>query len=218
MASCGNGCGGATGTAADHQHLVFAQHGQAARILSNGARRFDGPDTRQQLTDLPGTYVVCTTRLARQTHAFQFADPPRLLGATGLAVSPIGLGLAALGRPGYLNLGHGADLGGATAVEALEARARDVLDAAWRGGVRYFDAARSYGRAEEFLGRWLADRGIEPSGVAVGSKWGYVYTAGWRVDVETHEVKDHALDTLRQQWSESRRSWVATSTSTRRTR
>ncbi|TMM00155.1 MAG: hypothetical protein E6G10_16960 [Actinobacteria bacterium] len=29
------------------------------------------------------------------------------LGTTGLAVSRIGLGLAALGRPGYIVLGHG---------------------------------------------------------------------------------------------------------------
>ena len=35
----------------------------------------------------------------------------RTLGATGLSVSPIGLGLAALGRPGYINLGHAGDVG-----------------------------------------------------------------------------------------------------------
>jgi hypothetical protein len=45
---------------------------------------------------------------------------------------------------------------------------------------RYFDAARSYGRAEEFLGGWLAARGIGPQEVVVGSKWGYVYTANWQ--------------------------------------
>jgi aryl-alcohol dehydrogenase-like predicted oxidoreductase len=45
---------------------------------------------------------------------------------------------------------------------------------------RYFDAARSYGRAEEFLGGWLAARGIAPQEVVVGSKWGYVYTANWQ--------------------------------------
>jgi aryl-alcohol dehydrogenase-like predicted oxidoreductase len=45
---------------------------------------------------------------------------------------------------------------------------------------RYFDAARSYGRAEEFLGGWLAARGIGPDEVAVGSKWGYTYTANWQ--------------------------------------
>jgi hypothetical protein len=31
--------------------------------------------------------------------------PPRLLGTTGLTVTPLGLGLAAVGRPGYINLG-----------------------------------------------------------------------------------------------------------------
>ena len=77
------------------------------------------------------------------------------LGKTGLAVSRIGLGLAALGRPGYITLGHAADLAGETDVEAMRAHAHAVLDAAWDAGVRYFDAARSYGLAEEFLGSWL---------------------------------------------------------------
>src|SRR5437899_1019581 len=34
----------------------------------------------------------------------------RRLGKTGLFVSRLGLGLAALGRPGYINLGHADDL------------------------------------------------------------------------------------------------------------
>ena len=83
---------------------------------------------------------------------------PRLLGTTGLTVTPLGLGLAALGRPGYINLGHAADLAHDYDVAAMEKRAHAALDAAWAAGVRYFDAARSYGRAEEFLGRWLAAR------------------------------------------------------------
>jgi aryl-alcohol dehydrogenase-like predicted oxidoreductase len=33
-----------------------------------------------------------------------------------------------------------------------------VLDAAYAGGIRYVDAARSYGRAEEFLADWLNSR------------------------------------------------------------
>ncbi len=128
----------------------------------------------------------------------------RELGATGRSVSPLGLGLAALGRPGYLNLGHGDDLEGARDVEALEARAHEVLDAAWRAGVRYFDVARSYGRAEAFLAHWLKRRGIAPEDATVGSKWGYTYTAGWRVDAEAHEVKEHALPVLQRQWRETR--------------
>src|SRR5579872_1602862 len=103
--------------------------------------------------------------------------PPRLLGTTGLNITPLGLGLAALGRPGYFNLGHAADLAYDYDVSAMQARAHAALDAAWDAGVRYFDAARSYGRAEEFLGRWLAARQIPAGAVTVGSKWGYVYTA-----------------------------------------
>ena len=128
----------------------------------------------------------------------------RTLGGTGLVTSRIGLGLAALGRPGYINLGHAADLRGEHEVRAMEAQAHAVLDAAREAGVRYFDAARSYGRAESFLARWLDTRRIAPDEVVVGSKWGYTYTAGWKVEADRHEVKDHSLATLRRQEAESR--------------
>jgi len=129
---------------------------------------------------------------------------PRVLGQTGLAVSPMGLGLAALGRPGYINLGHAADLARDYEFARMEGHAHAVLDAAWEAGVRYFDAARSYGRAEAFLAGWLAKRQITPGAVTVGSKWGYTYTAGWQAQAERHEVKDHALPTLLRQAAESR--------------
>jgi aryl-alcohol dehydrogenase-like predicted oxidoreductase len=126
------------------------------------------------------------------------------LGQTGIAVSRIGVGLAALGRPGYINLGHARDFDGERDVESMRARAHEVLDAAYAGGVRYFDAARSYGRAEEFLGGWLIERDLGPAEVTVGSKWGYTYTADWRVDVDVHEVKDLSIGTLRRQEAETR--------------
>jgi aryl-alcohol dehydrogenase-like predicted oxidoreductase len=122
----------------------------------------------------------------------------------------IGLGLAALGRPGYLNLGHSADLGVDRSVDALRRRAHTVLDAAYEAGIRAFDAARSYGRAEEFLGQWLRSR--RPDDVTVSSKWGYVYTAGWRVDADPPEVKRHDVGTLRRQLTETRErlgDWLA---------
>jgi aryl-alcohol dehydrogenase-like predicted oxidoreductase len=128
----------------------------------------------------------------------------KVLGKTDLLVSRIGLGLAALGRPGYINLGHAADVGGDFGVASMEAAAHAVLDAAWEAGVRYFDAARSYGRAEAFLAGWLAARRIAPGSVTVGSKWGYTYTAGWQVKAEKHEVKDHSLGTLVRQVAESK--------------
>ena len=126
------------------------------------------------------------------------------LGGTGLKVSAIGLGLAAIGRPGYINLGRDLDLGPERSVESMRQRSHDLLDAAYAGGVRYFDAARSYGRAEEFLASWLDRRGLGPSDVTVGSKWGYRYTADWRVGADVNEIKDHSLANLRRQVAESR--------------
>lgn len=130
--------------------------------------------------------------------------PLRPLGGTGLTVTPIGLGLAALGRPGYIDLGRGEDLGPDRDPGTLEHRTHGVLDAAFGAGIRYVDAARSYGRAEAFLASWLDARGLGRADVTVGSKWGYAYTAGWRVDVDVHEVKDHGLEMLRRQLGESR--------------
>lgn len=117
---------------------------------------------------------------------------------------PLGLGLAALGRPGYLNVGHARALGADRDVETLRRRTWQVLDAAWAAGVRWFDAARSYGLAEDFLGTWLAARGVAPADVSVSSKWGYTYTAGWRADAAVHEVKDHSVANLRLQVAETR--------------
>jgi aryl-alcohol dehydrogenase-like predicted oxidoreductase len=130
--------------------------------------------------------------------------PTRPLGATGLEVSPVGLGLAALGRPAYIDLGRDADLGADRSVASLERRCHQVLDAAWSSGVRYLDAARSYGRSEAFLASWLRSRRLDPSEVTVGSKWGYTYVGDWRMDADTHEVKDHSLPALTRQTAETR--------------
>ncbi|WP_369197404.1 aldo/keto reductase [Streptomyces djakartensis] len=114
----------------------------------------------------------------------------------------IGLGLAAVGRPGYINLGRDQDLGADRSAEALRTRTHELLDAAYAQGVRYFDAARSYGRSEEFLAGWLEARPAVDD-VVIGSKWGYTYTADWSTDAETHEVKDHSLATFERQRAES---------------
>jgi aryl-alcohol dehydrogenase-like predicted oxidoreductase len=127
----------------------------------------------------------------------------RLLGRTGLRVTRLGLGLAALGRPGYINLGHARDLGADTSVEALRHHTHEVMDAADSLGIRYFDAARSYGRSEEFVADWLSER-RPAERPCVGSKWGYVYTADWQRDADRHEVKDHSLANLQAQTRQSR--------------
>jgi aryl-alcohol dehydrogenase-like predicted oxidoreductase len=118
----------------------------------------------------------------------------------------LGLGLAALGRPGYINLGHAEDLGANYNIEAMRQHAHRVLDVAWELGIRYFDAARSYGRAEEFLANWIEEQNIPSAEIQVGSKWGYTYTADWQVqtpDGVAHEVKSHELQVLQRQYEES---------------
>ncbi|MFC4507079.1 MULTISPECIES: aldo/keto reductase [Streptomyces] len=114
----------------------------------------------------------------------------------------LGLGLAAVGRPGYINLGRDQDLPADRSVDALRTRTHELLDAAYAQGVRYFDAARSYGRSEEFLADWLTAR-PDAADVVVGSKWGYTYTADWTTDAERHEVKDHSVRTYDRQRAES---------------
>src|SRR3989449_9327862 len=128
----------------------------------------------------------------------------RPLGSTGLKVTPLGVGLAALGRPGYITLDRAKDLGSDRSLAALARRSHEVLSAAYDAGIRYFDAARSYGFAERFLASWLRERALPPKAVTVGSKWGYTYVGDWQGDARIHEVKDHSLAALRRQIAESR--------------
>jgi aryl-alcohol dehydrogenase-like predicted oxidoreductase len=119
------------------------------------------------------------------------------------AIGRLGLGLAALGRPAYINLGRDGELPAERTVAAMRAASWAVLDAAYAAGIRWVDAARSYGRAEEFLAGWLAERGHRD--VMVSSKWGYAYVGGWRTDAEVHEVKEHTLTRYRGQVAETRK-------------
>ncbi len=66
---------------------------------------------------------------------------PRPLGATGLSVSPVGVGAGRIGGP-----------------ETSEADVDRLVGAALDAGVTLFDTARSYGLSEERLGRALAGR------------------------------------------------------------
>ncbi|MEJ8279668.1 aldo/keto reductase [Pseudonocardia spirodelae] len=117
-------------------------------------------------------------------------------------VARLGLGLAAIARPAYITSGRAGELGDDRDVDALRERTCALLDAAYAAGVRYVDVARSYGRAEEFLAGWLA---ANPGAgdVEIGSKWGYRYVGGWRMDAATHEVKDHSLDAFTEQYAQS---------------
>ena len=98
-------------------------------------------------------------------------SPPRSELQAMLKDAPrLGLGMASLGRPGYINLGHAEDLPAERSVEQMREHAITVLDEALKLGLRYVDCARSYGLSEEFVASWLASRGEAAAGVVVGSK------------------------------------------------
>jgi aryl-alcohol dehydrogenase-like predicted oxidoreductase len=129
---------------------------------------------------------------------------PHPLGATGLLISRLGLGLAAIGRPAYINLGRQRDFGTDRSIVELERRCHQMLDTALAAGIRYVDAARSYGMAEAFLGSWLDKRNLPAGAITIGSKWGYTYVGEWRLDAPVQEVKNLTGDTLHRQIAESR--------------
>ncbi|HSL32350.1 MAG TPA: aldo/keto reductase [Candidatus Limnocylindrales bacterium] len=128
----------------------------------------------------------------------------RTLGRSGLRVSRIGIGLAAVGRPAYITVGRDADLGPERGVDVLRQRAHELIDAAMSAGITYVDVARSYGLAESFVGTWLDGRPAGTPVPVIGSKWGYTYVGDWRMDAPVHEVKDHSLAAFRRQLAESR--------------
>ncbi|MFF7633227.1 aldo/keto reductase [Kitasatospora sp. NPDC008050] len=130
---------------------------------------------------------------------------PATEGSVSSPITRFGLGTAAVGRPGYITLGRDLDLPAERTVAALRERTHALLDAAHAAGVRYFDTARSYGRAEEFVAEWLAARPEAAAESVVGSKWGYTYTADWQASgVPVHEVKEHSATVFDRQVQETR--------------
>ena len=117
----------------------------------------------------------------------------RTLGATGLPVSPIGLGLAALGRPGYINLGHAGDVGD-TDVAAMERHAHAVLDAAYDGRralLRRGALLRARRGVPGLLARTPRPLARRRDGRL---EVGLHLHRGLAVDVDEHEVKDLSVE------------------------
>lgn len=113
----------------------------------------------------------------------------------------IGLGLAALGRPEYINIRTDNAIN--KSEEAFKNNAFSVLDEAYKLGVRYFDTAPSYGKGEAFLQEWNDLNKYSDS--VLGTKWGYTYMANWELGFTgKHEVKEHSLNKLLEQWEVSK--------------
>lgn len=152
-----------------------------------------------------GTDAARARQAAEQSNGMECGGADRSGTGTSEASGRgrLGIGLAAVGRPAYITPGRSVDLPGQRSIEDLRTRSAEVLDAAYQGGIRYFDVARSYGHAERFLRAWVDARQVADD-IVVGSKWGYRYVGDWRTDARVHEVKDHSLAAFNRQLSESR--------------
>lgn len=119
----------------------------------------------------------------------------------------LGLGMAALGRPGYINLDRECILGNDRPVELMQKQANLVIDKLFElSDSPWLDCARSYGLSEKFVGEYLRGRKIAPDAVYVSSKWGYTYVADWNVKLgegEPHEVKNHSAENFLKQVKET---------------
>ena len=116
------------------------------------------------------------------------------------------IGTAVLGRPAYINTTSADELPAERTVDAMRENTFAVLDAALAAGIDWVDTARSYGRAEEFVGQWwrsrsAVDRDWINHAPTVSSKWGYAYVGEWDPRAAVHEVKEHTLARFDQQWA-----------------
>lgn len=110
--------------------------------------------------------------------------------------------MAALGRPEYINIRRHPDPD--KSKSAYKEMALKVLDLAYDKGVRHFDTAASYGTGERFLLEWNQIRARKD--VEFSTKWGYSYVADWEIGFRgKHEVKEHSLAKLKEQWQYSKK-------------
>ena len=116
-------------------------------------------------------------------------------------MTQIALGMAAIGRPHYINIKSSDSLKDPDK-STLHAHALRVLDTAYQMGIRHFDTAPGYGIAEEILLDWINTN--KHSDVTFSTKWGYMYTANFEKDPEQHEVKEHSINVLKHQWEYSK--------------
>ena len=112
----------------------------------------------------------------------------------------LGLGTAALGRPQYINVRQN-DVDNSD-LAAFRKQSFQVLEDAYNAGIRYFDTAPGYGLAEELVLDWLETK--DDNSIEIATKWGYTYTANFDANATVHEVKEHSLAKLNEQWNFSK--------------
>lgn len=119
---------------------------------------------------------------------------------TKINTNKIGLGTAAIGRPQYINIRQKATT--EFSLDAFKQAGIKMLDAAYQQGVRYFDTAPGYGMAEQLMMDWIKTK--DDSSIELATKWGYTYVANFDPKATQHEVKEHSLPKLNEQWTQSK--------------
>ena len=113
--------------------------------------------------------------------------------------SLLAFGTAAIGRPQYINIRQ--QIAEPFTLETFRRKGLQMLEDAYQLGIRYFDTAPGYGIAEQLLIEWASTK--DDSEIEIATKWGYTYTAYFDPNAKVHEVKEHSLSKLNEQWSQS---------------
>jgi aryl-alcohol dehydrogenase-like predicted oxidoreductase len=114
----------------------------------------------------------------------------------------IGFGTAAIGRPTYINIKQD-EKELPFSLPRFWRNGMQVLEDAYKMGIRHFDTAPGYGLAEQLLLEWLEKKN-DPS-ITVSTKWGYSYVANFDPNAKRHEIKEHSLEKLNEQWQYSKK-------------
>ena len=112
----------------------------------------------------------------------------------------IGFGTAAIGRRSYINIK--ADDSVFTNLTDFNNKGIELLNFAADSGITHFDTSSGYGIAEDMLLNFLKDNKRE--NISVSTKWGYTYAANFESNPEKHEIKEHSLNKLNEQWEKSK--------------
>jgi len=114
----------------------------------------------------------------------------------------IGLGMAAIGRPQYINIKQ-EESNESFSLENFKEKGKVAIENAYKNGIRHFDTSPGYGIAESLLIDWLKEKN-DPA-ITASTKWGYTYVADFDPNATEHEVKEHSIDKLIEQLTVSQK-------------
>lgn len=119
-----------------------------------------------------------------------------------LKKSTIGLGTAAIGRPLYINIKKKPTLENSIFnLDNFKQEGLQFLQTALQIGITHFDTSPGYGMAEDLLLEFLENNSTP---ISISTKWGYTYVANFNNNASVHEVKEHSLSKLNEQWNKSK--------------